>query len=166
MFRKSFLGIPGGDKNDILEDDKNETALNKTDPEDETESESVSQESENIRKDEDQSVISKSEAWENNSETPDITIEINDSTATIEESSVTEADETNKANMTIDEFLEETETIANDLMEDDEDQMLTNLITRATVQSWENVDLGNSNLPPPLLLQENLRYETMIYDGL
>ena len=163
MFRKSFLGIPGGDKNDILEDDKNETALNKTDPEDETESESVSQESENIRKDEDQSVISKSEAWENNSETPDITIEINDSTATIEESSVTEADETNKANMTIDEFLEETETIANDLMEDDEDQMLTNLITRATVQSWENVDLGNSNLPPPLLLQENLRYENMIY---
>ena len=25
-------------------------------------------------------------------------------------------------------------------------------------QTWENVDLGNTSLPPPLLLQENLRF--------
>ena len=38
--------------------------------------------------------MSRSEAWENNSDTPDITIEINDSTTTMDDdSSVTEADE-------------------------------------------------------------------------
>ena len=105
--------------------------------------------------------MSKSEAWENNSDTPDITIEINDSTSTMEESSVTEAeDDDNKANLTIAEFLEETETIANDLVEDADD-MFSSLITKANGQTWENVDLGDSNIPPPLLLQENLRLDTI-----
>ena len=80
-------------------------------------------------------MMSKSEAWENNSDTPDITIEINDSTATIDDddSSVTEADEEQtKANMTIDEFLDETETIGAELgAEEDPDEMFTSLITRA-----------------------------------
>ena len=122
--------------------------------------------------------MSKSEAWENNSDTPDITIEINDSTTTMDDdSSVTEPDEEQtKANMTIDEFLDETETIGAELgAEEDPDEMFTSLITRAageqssfspifvtqnysfSAQTWENVDLGTSNLPPPLLLQENLR---------
>ena len=78
--------------------------------------------------------MSRSEAWENNSDTPDITIEINDSTATMDDdSSVTEADEERtKANMTIDEFLDETETIGAELgAEEDPDEMVTSLITRA-----------------------------------
>ena len=128
-----------------------ENTSNKTDPsyEDLSETESISQDDENR--------MSKSEAWENNSDTPDITIEINDSTTTMEESSITEAeDDDNKANLTIQEFLEETETIANDIMEDADD-MFSTLITKATCQTWENVDLGDSNIPPPLLLQENLR---------
>ena len=82
----------------------------------------------------DQSVMSRSEAWENNSDTPDITIEINDSTTTMDDdSSVTEADEEQtKANMTIDEFLDETETIGAELgAEEDPDEMFTSLITRA-----------------------------------
>lgn len=124
--------------------------------------------------------MSKSEAWENNSDTPDITIEINDSTTTMDDdSSVTEPDEEQtKANMTIDEFLDETETIGAELgAEEDPDEMFTSLITRAagdravspisdckdlypsSAQTWENVNLGASNLPPPLLLQENLRYK-------
>ena len=72
------------------------------------------------------------EAWENNSDTPDVTIEINGSTSTLngDDSSVTETEE-NKANMTIDEFLGETETVANDLTEE-ADEMFNNLITRAT----------------------------------
>ena len=79
--------------------------------------------------------MSKSEAWENNSDTPDITIEINDSTTTIDDdSSVTEPDEEQtKANMTIDEFLDETETIGAELgAEEDPDEMFTSLITRAS----------------------------------
>ena len=78
--------------------------------------------------------MSKSEAWENNSDTPDITIEINDSTTTMDDdSSVTEPDEEQtKANMTIDEFLDETETIGAELgAEEDPDEMFTSLITRA-----------------------------------
>ena len=71
-----------------------------------------------------------SEEWENNSDTPDITIEINDSTTTLE-SSTTEVDDI-QANLTIDDFLGETETIANDLNDDDADQLFSNLITRAT----------------------------------
>lgn len=122
-------------------------------------------------------MMSRSEAWENNSDTPDITIEINDSTTTMDDdSSVTEADEEQtKANMTIDEFLDETDTIGAELgPEEDPDEMFTSLITRAagdqsqyfffdrtdlssSAQTWENVDLGTSNIPPPLLLQENLR---------
>ena len=39
--------------------------------------------------------------------------------------------EDNKANLTIDEFLGETETVANDLTEE-ADEMFNNLITRAT----------------------------------
>ena len=74
--------------------------------------------------------MSKSEEWENNSDTPDITIEINDSTTTLE-SSTTEVDDI-QANLTIDDFLGETETIANDLNDDDADQLFSNLITRAT----------------------------------
>ena len=73
------------------------------------------------------------DAWDNNSDTPDVTIEINGSTTTTldgEESSVTEGED-NKANMTIDEFLGETETVANDLTEEAE-EMFNNLITRAT----------------------------------
>ena len=76
------------------------------------------------------------DAWENNSDTPDVTIEINGSSTTNtstldgEESSVTEGEE-NKANLTIDEFLGETETVANDLTEEAE-EMFNNLITRAT----------------------------------
>ena len=102
------------------------------------------------------SVISKSEEWDNNSDTPDITIEINDTT--MEESSVTEAEDENLANATIADFLEETETIANESRcEDPDEEVFSNLITKATGQTWENIDLGNSNLPPPLLLQENLR---------
>ena len=79
--------------------------------------------------------MSKSEAWENNSDTPDITIEINDSTTTMDDdSSVTEPDEEQtKANMTIDEFLDETETIGAELgAEEDPDEMFTSLITRAS----------------------------------
>ena len=136
-----------------------ENTSNKTDPsyEDLSETESISQDDENRMKN-DLSLLSKSEAWENNSDTPDITIEINDSTTTMEESSMTEAeDDDNKANLTIQEFLEETETIANDIMEDADD-MFSTLITKATGQTWENVDLGDSNIPPPLLLQENLRF--------
>ena len=37
-----------------------------------------------------------------------------------------------QANLTIDDFLGETETIANDLNDDDADQLFSNLITRAT----------------------------------
>ena len=60
-----------------------------------------------------------------------MTIEINGSTTTtLEESSVTEGED-NKANLTIDEFLGETETVANDLTEE-ADEMFNNLITRAT----------------------------------
>ena len=62
-----------------------------------------------------------------------MTIEINGSTTTTldgEESSVTEGEE-NKANLTIDEFLGETETVAPDLTEEAE-EMFNNLITRAT----------------------------------
>ena len=113
--------------------------------------------------------MSKSEAWENNSDTPDITIEINDSTTTMDDdSSVTEPDEEQtKANMTIDEFLDETETIGAELgTGDDPEEMFTSLITRAAAQTWENVDLGSSNLPPPLLLQENLRLKTFNINNL
>ena len=106
-----------------------------------------------------ESDMSKSEEWDNNSETPDITIEINDAT-TLDESSVTEADEENNINATIAEFLEETETIGNELCDDPDEEVFSNLITKANGQTWENIDLGSSNLPPPLLLQENLRYNT------
>ena len=76
------------------------------------------------------------EAWENNSDTPDVTIEINGSTSTLngDDSSVTETEE-NKANMTIDEFLGETETVANDLTEEAV-EMFNNLITRATGEEY------------------------------
>ena len=69
--------------------------------------------------------MSKSEAWENNSDTPDITIEINDSTTTMDDdSSVTEPDEEQtKANMTIDEFLDETETIGAELAAEEDPEM-------------------------------------------
>ena len=120
VFRKSFLGIEDKNKNDTNQNA--DESINKSDAETD-ETESVSQKL-------DQSVISKSEEWENNSDTPDITIEINDSTTTLE-SSTTEVDDI-QANLTIDDFLGETETIANDLNDDDADQLFSNLITRAT----------------------------------
>lgn len=50
-----------------------------------------------------------------------------------ESSSVTEAeDDEQKANLTIQEFLDETETIANELVDEDPEEMFTNLITKAT----------------------------------
>ena len=76
------------------------------------------------------------EAWDNNSDTPDVTIEINGSTTTLDgdDSSITETEgEETKANRTIDEFLGETETVANDLTEEAE-EMFNNLITRAAGQ--------------------------------
>ena len=120
VFRKSFLGIEDKNKNDTNQNA--DESINKSDAETD-ETESVSQKL-------DQSVMSKSEEWENNSDTPDITIEINDSTTTLE-SSTTEEDDI-QANLTIDDFLGETETIANDLNDDDADQLFSNLITRAT----------------------------------
>ena len=120
VFRKSFLGIEDKNKNDSNQNA--DESINKSDAETD-ETESVSQKL-------DQSVMSKSEEWENNSDTPDITIEINDSTTTLE-SSTTEVDDI-QANLTIDDFLGETETIANDLNDDDADQLFSNLITRAT----------------------------------
>ena len=120
VFRKSFLGIEDKNKNDTNQNA--DESINKSDAETD-ETESVSQKL-------DQSVMSKSEEWENNSDTPDITIEINDSTTTLE-SSTTEVDDI-QANLTIDDFLGETETIANDLNDDDADQLFSNLITRAT----------------------------------
>ena len=99
-----------------------------------SESDSLNQEDSKKENDENTLSIKSQEAWENNSDTPDVTIEINGSTTTLdgEDSSVTETEgEENKANMTIDEFLGETETVANDLTEE-ADEMFNNLITRAT----------------------------------
>ena len=96
-------------------------------------------ESESVKKDTEGS----QDAWDNNSDTPDVTIEINGSTTTTldgEESSVTEGED-NKANMTIDEFLGETETVANDLTEEAE-EMFNNLITRATGKDIRRPCLG------------------------
>ena len=129
VIRKSFIEI---EKN-IAQDANNNSNAEDPSYEDlsETESSSLNDES---RKLGDLSQLSKSEAWENNSDTPDITIEINDSTTTMEESSsVTEAeDDEQKANLTIQEFLDETETIANELVDEDPEEMFTNLITKAT----------------------------------
>lgn len=94
----------------------------------------------------DQTVMSQSEAWENNSDTPDITIEINDSTTTMDnESSVTEAEEEDqtKANMTIDEFLDETETIGAELgADEDSEEMFSNLMTRAAGAGLTHLSLN------------------------
>ena len=81
-----------------------------------------------------------------------------------------------RANLTIDDFLGETETIgllvggwvgwltmllvAGQLEEGggEEDAMFTELITRASAQTWDTVGAASeSSLPPPLQLQENLR---------
>ena len=124
MFRKSFLGF--SDNSPSLHHEEESISDGS-----ETEGSSLQDANKNLG---DQSVMSKSEAWENNSDTPDITIEINDSTTTMDDdSSVTEPDEEQtKANMTIDEFLDETETIGAELgAEEDPDEMFTSLITRA-----------------------------------
>ena len=151
LFKKA-----SGDKIDFAREQKEEeNNSTKTDPtyDDLTEASLSLKDEENQQG----SVLSKSEEWDNNSDTPDITIEINDTT-TMDESSVTEAEDDNIANATIADFLEETETIANESRCDDPDEeVFSNLITKATGQTWESIDLGNSNLPPPLLLQENLR---------
>lgn len=145
-----------GDKIDLVKDQKEEeNSSSKTDPT----YDDLTEASLSLKDDENHggSVLSKSEEWDNNSDTPDITIEINDTT-TMDESSVTEAEDENIANATIADFLEETETIANESRcEDPDEEVFSNLITKATGQTWENIDLGDSNLPPPLLLQENLR---------
>ena len=162
-FRKSFLGMspqdqehekekeedPYDDLGSVLSDTENDQSHQGPDYKSKNHNESnpnKDQRSESDLKD-------HSEAWENNSETPDVTIEIDDSTETLDATT----DDEGGANLTIDDFLGETETIANDIVGED-DEMFNNLITRSSGQTWEEMEgMGNYNIPPPLLLQENLR---------
>ena len=166
-FRKSFLGIPQQDSIEIAQDTKekeedpyedlgsmnSETDSTLSHEEDDAKNKSNVDTALNNVKTTNSGIQDHSEAWENNSETPDVTIEIVDSTATLDATT----DDEGEANLTIDDFLGETETIANDI-NDEDDEIFNNLITRSVGQTWEDMEgLGDSNIPPPLLLQENLR---------
>ena len=161
-FRKSFLGIPQQESIDNPPQEKGVEVDKEEDPYDDlgsvaSDTESALSNTEgdvNNKQPSESNAKDASEAWENNSETPDVTIELVDSTATLDAST----DDEGGANMTIDDFLGETETIANDLVGED-DEIFNNLITRASRQTWEEVEgMGDPMIPPPLLLQENLRY--------
>ena len=79
-----------------------------------------------------------SEAWEKNSGTPEVTIELTaaeeDTDETVSASSYEKIDGENK---TINDFLDETETIAPELGENEE--MFQTLLTRATAQATRTV---------------------------
>ena len=162
-FRKSFLGIPQQHSVEISpqerekEEDPYDDLVSQSDTDsNEGQSENndlPSQSNTNNVERSNSELKDHSEAWENNSETPDVTIEIVDSTATLDATT----DDEGGANLTIDDFLGETETIANDIIGEDDD-IFNNLITRSSGQTWEEMEgMGDSSIPPPLLLQENLR---------
>ena len=152
--QKIFLGIPQEDSVEVSEEkspddgekDKNinsyESLGSETSEDKSVDSKERHSESRTSFQD------SKSEEWDNNSDTPDVTIEIADTTIT---ATSNDGDEGNKTindatsddgddgNNTIFDFLGETETIAHDIADEntENEELFNSLLTRAAAgQTW------------------------------
>jgi hypothetical protein len=96
------------------------------------------------------------EAWDRNSVTPEVTIELTRTEDTSDTVSAEEGAGADRGDRTIDDFLEEGEGPG----PEEREGGLESLLARAGgLSTWEDLEgLGDpAGLPPPLLLQENLR---------